>query len=147
MQFRIFIPGMAVLWFWGVSVLSPSGPTWAAEGLFLADKHKNRGTDCSGCHKESRPKQDVPKAVCLGCNGDYRKVAAETNKIDPNPHDSHLGEFDREKCHHAHKASANACAPSSPAQSKDYNKTKRLPRNCQYQGLAQEDLPPFLRNP
>ena len=38
------------------------------------------------------------------------------------------------------------CAPSSPAQPKDYDKIKGLPRNCQYQGLAQKDLPPFLRN-
>ena len=111
MKFRILIPAMAVLWLWGFSVLSPSVPTWAAEGPFLADKHKNRGTDCSGCHKESPPKQDVPMAVCLGCHGDYRKVAAQTSKLDPNPHDSHLGEFNCGKCHHAHKASVNACAP------------------------------------
>jgi hypothetical protein len=110
MKFKILIPTMAVLWVWGFSILSPSGPTWAAEGLFMGDKHKNRDTDCSGCHKESPPKQDVPMAVCLGCHGDYRKVAAKTSKLDPNPHDSHLGEFDCGKCHHAHKASVNACA-------------------------------------
>jgi hypothetical protein len=62
MRFRILIPAMAVLWVWGFSVLSPSGPTWAAEGLFPADNHKNRGTDCADCHKESPPKQDVPMA-------------------------------------------------------------------------------------
>jgi fumarate reductase flavoprotein subunit len=111
MKLRILIPTMAALWLWGGSILSPLGPTWAAEGLFLADKHKNRGTDCSGCHKERPPKLDVPMAVCLRCHGDYRKVAAKTNKLDPNPHDSHLGEFDCGKCHHAHKASVSACAP------------------------------------
>ncbi len=100
---------MAFLWFSGASVFSPSCPTSAAEGLFLAEKHKNRGTDCSGCHMESPPKQDVPRAVCLGCHGDYPKVADKTNKLDPNPHDSHLGEVDCGKCHHAHKASANFC--------------------------------------
>jgi hypothetical protein len=110
MKFRILILAMAVLWVWGFSVLSPSGPTWAAQGLFLGDKHKNRGTDCSGCHKEIPPKQDVPMVVCLGCHGDYRKVAAKTNRLDPNPHDSHLGEFDCGKCHHVHKASVNFCA-------------------------------------
>ena len=110
MQLRILIPAMAVLWLSVVSVLSPFGQTWAAESLFLADKYKSRDTDCPGCHKESQPKQDVPMAVCLGCHGDYREVAAKTNKLDPNPHDSHLGEFDCEKCHHVHKASVNACA-------------------------------------
>jgi cytochrome c nitrite reductase small subunit len=38
------------------------------------------------------------------------KVAAKTEKLDPNPHDSHLGEMDCGKCHHSHKASENACA-------------------------------------
>ena len=85
------------------------GPTWAATGAFLGDAHKVRGIDCSGCHKESPPKHNVPMAVCLGCHGDYGKVAAKTKKLDPNPHDSHLGEFDCGKCHHAHKASVNAC--------------------------------------
>jgi hypothetical protein len=110
MKFRILIPVMAVLWFWGFSILSPSGPTWAVQGLFLGDRHKNRGMDCSGCHKESPPKQSVPMAVCLGCHGDYRKLAAKTEKLDPNPHDSHLGEADCGKCHHSHKASEFACA-------------------------------------
>ena len=49
--------------------------------------------------------------VCLGCHGDYGKVAAKTDKLDPNPHDSHLGEIDCGKCHHAHKASVNICNP------------------------------------
>jgi fumarate reductase flavoprotein subunit len=109
MKFRITILVMAASWVWEVSVLSPSGPAWAAEGLLLGDKHKNRGVDCSGCHKESPPQQGVPMAVCLECHGDYRKVAAKTDKTDPNPHESHLGEFDCGKCHHAHKASVNAC--------------------------------------
>ena len=109
MELRILILVMAVLWAWGGSVFSLSGPTLAAEGNFLADKHEDRSTDCSGCHKESPPKQDVPMGVCLGCHEDYRKVAAKTDKLDPNPHDSHLGEVDCGKCHHAHKASVNAC--------------------------------------
>jgi fumarate reductase flavoprotein subunit len=109
MTFKILIPTMTVLWGWWLFVLLPSNPTLAAEGLFLADRHKNRGTDCSGCHKENPPKQGVPMAVCLGCHGDYQKVAAKTDKLDPNPHDSHLGEIDCGKCHHAHKPSLIAC--------------------------------------
>jgi fumarate reductase flavoprotein subunit len=114
MKFRILIPAMTLLWLWEGALLLPSGPTWAAGGVFLAEKHKSREIDCSGCHKESLPKQTVPMAACLGCHGDYRKVAAKTGKLDPNPHDSHLGEFDCGKCHHAHKASVNACAACHP---------------------------------
>ena len=101
---------MAVLWAWRFSVLSPPGPTLAAQSPFLGDKHENMGVDCSGCHKEDPPKEKVPMAVCLGSHEDYPKVAAKTNKLDPNPHDSHLGEIECEKCHHAHKASVNFCA-------------------------------------
>jgi hypothetical protein len=110
MKFRILIPVLAVLLFSGFSVFTPPGPTWAAPGAFLGDTHKAKGIECSGCHKENPPKHNVPMAACLGCHGDYRKVAAKTNKLDPNPHDSHLGEFDCGKCHHAHKASVNACS-------------------------------------
>jgi fumarate reductase flavoprotein subunit len=109
-QFRILIPGVILLWVWGFSVLSPSGLTWAAQSFSLGDKHKNMGVDCSGCHKEDPPQQEVPMAVCLGCHGDYPKVAAKTNKVDPNPHDSHLGEIECGQCHHAHKASVLVCA-------------------------------------
>jgi hypothetical protein len=109
MQFRILIPAVAVLWVCFFSVFLSSGPARAAQGPFLGDKHKNMGMDCSGCHKEDPPKQDVPMAVCLECHGDYPKVAAQTNKLDPNPHDSHLGEIECGRCHHAHKASVNAC--------------------------------------
>ena len=110
MKFRILILTMSLLWFWGGALLLPCGPIWAAGGVFLAEKHKNREIECAGCHEESLPKQTVPMATCLGCHGDYRKVAARTGKLDPNPHDSHLGEFDCGKCHHTHKASVNACA-------------------------------------
>jgi len=109
MRFRILILEMAALWGWGLFTLSLCCPAWAGEGLFLADKHKDSGTDCSDCHKGSPPKQDVPITVCLGCHGDYGKVAAKTNQLDPNPHDSHLGEIECGKCHHAHKASVNFC--------------------------------------
>jgi fumarate reductase flavoprotein subunit len=109
MPFRILILAMAVLWVSWSFVFSPSSPTLAAEGVLLADSHKSKGTDCSGCHKESPSKQNVPMAVCLECHGDYGKVATKTSKLDPNPHDSHLGEIDCGKCHHAHNASVNAC--------------------------------------
>jgi hypothetical protein len=108
-KFRTLILGMAVLLFWEFSVPLLPGPAWAATGTLLGEAHKSRGIDCSGCHRESPPKHNVPMATCLECHGDYGKVAVRTNKLDPNPHDSHLGEVDCGKCHHAHKTSVNAC--------------------------------------
>jgi len=37
-------------------------------------------------------------------------MAEKTSRLDPNPHDSHLGELECGRCHHQHKASENACA-------------------------------------
>jgi hypothetical protein len=65
--------------------------TWAAQTLLLADKHKNAGMTCDGCHKENPPQKRVPMGVCTGCHGDTLKLAELTNKSDINPHDSHVG--------------------------------------------------------
>jgi hypothetical protein len=113
-KLTILIPMAAVLLLWGAAILSPPGPARAAQRLLLADRHTNGGIGCPDCHKESPPGRSVPMAVCLGCHGDYQKVAAKTGKIDPNPHASHLGEYECVKCHHAHKASVNACAECHP---------------------------------
>jgi Zn finger protein HypA/HybF involved in hydrogenase expression len=109
MTFKILTAAAALLWLWGTAFLPPD-PVWAAGGARLAERHKGHKIDCSGCHKENPPKQKVPMAACLGCHGDYGKVAARTGRLDPNPHDSHLGAYDCGKCHHAHRASENACA-------------------------------------
>ena len=109
MRFRTVIPAMVSFCAWGLFVFMPSGLSRAAQEFLLGDKHKNLGIECSGCHQEDPPKQKVPMAACLGCHGDYAKVAAKTSKITPNPHDSHLGEIECEKCHHSHKPSVNAC--------------------------------------
>jgi hypothetical protein len=83
----------------------------AAEPSFLADRHKNAGIDCEACHKENHPAKLVPMQVCLGCHGgDYAKLAEQTEKVAPNPHDSHLGEAQCEFCHHAHRPSEYYCA-------------------------------------
>jgi hypothetical protein len=109
MRLGILIVAATVLWFAGWDRFLPHRPGLSAEKIFLGDKHKNRGIDCSSCHKENPPTQKVPTAACLGCHGDYSKVAAKTEQLQPNPHDSHLGEVPCEKCHRGHKASVNAC--------------------------------------
>jgi hypothetical protein len=76
---------------------------------FLADKHKAAGISCEGCHKENPPKERVLAAVCTKCHGDQAKVAEQTQKVIPNPHESHLGNVKCEFCHHAHKRSEDYC--------------------------------------
>ncbi len=83
----------------------------AAQPSFLADRHKNTGIDCEPCHKENPPGKLVPMQVCFGCHGgDYAKLAEQTKKVAPNPHDSHLGNAPCEFCHHAHRPSEYYCA-------------------------------------
>jgi len=82
----------------------------AAEKNFLADRHQARGANCSGCHKESPPKEAVPQDMCLKCHESYAKIAKQTDKITPNPHASHMGALECKLCHHAHKPSVNHCA-------------------------------------
>ena len=80
-----------------------------AATLFLADKHKIAGIACGGCHKENPPKDQVPTVICNECHGDQAKLANRTQKVIPNPHESHLGDVKCELCHHAHKPSENYC--------------------------------------
>ena len=85
---------------------------FAAEPLFLADRHKNAGINCESCHKENPPSEPVPMQVCLGCHGvDYAK---RTKKVSSNPHASHLGYAKCAYCHHGHRPSENYCTKCHP---------------------------------
>jgi hypothetical protein len=83
---------------------------WAAEPALLVDKHKAAGIACDGCHKEAPPAKSVAMPVCLTCHGTYAALAEKTGKVNPNPHDSHMGELGCEQCHRIHKPPVNACA-------------------------------------
>lgn len=76
----------------------------------LADKHKDAGVECSFCHKETPPQQSSPTAVCIECHADYDAIAKATEKVEPNPHDSHEGKLDCGVCHHVHKESEFYCS-------------------------------------
>ena len=77
--------------------------------VFLADRHKEAGIDCSGCHKESPPKEEPAMEACLKCHGPHEKLAVKGEKLEHNPHASHLGELECFNCHHGHKPSVNYC--------------------------------------
>ncbi len=88
---------------------SPAPSPAKAQRPLLAEKHKVAGKKCAACHVESPPADDVGTAKCLECHGTREKLAAKTEKADPNPHQSHQGDLDCNACHHVHKASENNC--------------------------------------
>jgi hypothetical protein len=83
---------------------------YSAENEFLAGKHTKIGIECQGCHQESPPGKPVLPSACLACHGDYTKIAAQTEKVNPNPHASHEGNLACSVCHNAHKPSKDHCA-------------------------------------
>jgi fumarate reductase flavoprotein subunit len=88
-----------------------SGHTWAQQKKFLADRHKDRGMECSACHKESPPQKAMSSDVCKGCHDPEKLAIKSADKLGrQNPHDNHLGDIPCESCHHAHKPSEDACA-------------------------------------
>lgn len=112
---NIIVVGSIFCSFWVLWDFLPpllSGPvfsTWAAQGKFLADKHKEVGLDCQGCHQENPPSKKVETPICQSCHGDYAKIAIQTEKVEPNPHASHEGYQSCDVCHHAHKPSIDHC--------------------------------------
>jgi uncharacterized paraquat-inducible protein A len=81
------------------------------KSLFLSDRHKKAGVDCSGCHGTDAQQKAPQMGVCLGCHGgSYEAIAKALEKTEPNPHDSHEGALDCHACHHGHKASENYCS-------------------------------------
>jgi fumarate reductase flavoprotein subunit len=78
------------------------------QAAFTADRHLARGLVCEQCHG-SGEKKPVTKEQCLLCHVSYARVAKRTKNLDPNPHDSHQGEIECNKCHSGHKADASFC--------------------------------------
>jgi hypothetical protein len=83
-----------------LSLVFVQRPT-AATMSMAADKHKERGLDCSACHKESPPKEAAPASACIRCHGDAAAMAEKTAKKSPNPHAAK--ELNCVMCHKAHK--------------------------------------------
>jgi fumarate reductase flavoprotein subunit len=78
------------------------------EVILLGDKHK-KADMCEECHKDGSPKGNVIADICFKCHIGYSKLAERTNKITPNPHESHLGYLECVACHHIHKLSEDYC--------------------------------------
>jgi hypothetical protein len=91
---------LSVLVFLAVLVFSPAGVPWAEDKKPLADRHKDRGLDCSVCHKEPPPAK-MKAESCMMCHGDAAKMAERTKGKTPNPHA--MPTLDCVLCHSGHK--------------------------------------------
>ena len=95
----ISIVAFLLLVFWGIGFAdeSPAAP------ILLDQLHANKEIKCEQCHADKPKEQRVPMETCVGCHGDYQKLAEATKGMKPNPHDSHLGEIRCTLCHNVHK--------------------------------------------
>lgn len=51
----------------------------------------------------------VNNDYCFKCHGSYETLAKRTEKLDPNPHRTHLGNVRCTDCHSLHGAPRNMC--------------------------------------
>ncbi len=91
---------LAVLVLLAVLVFSTAAVPWAEDKKPLADRHKDRGLDCTACHKEPPPAK-VKAESCMMCHGDAVKMAERTKGKTPNPHA--IPTPDCVLCHSGHK--------------------------------------------
>ena len=78
-----------------------------------ADRHKNNGVGCEGCHGAEEPRTFVPRERCLACHGGFSDLVKKTAAVKPeNPHDSpHWGSrMECNVCHRQHETTVNWCA-------------------------------------
>lgn len=71
--------------------------------------HGKLGVSCTACHGDKSPPLTPEIAACLACHKSYPEVAARTNALKPNPHDSHKGEVECSDCHSTHGTSRLMC--------------------------------------
>lgn len=94
----------------------------------LANSHAKAGIKCHDCHQVSlkveaqegvkyvtgnyeKPMKTrkFSKDMCLKCHN-YKKVIAKTNFEESNPHQSHNGQLECNKCHKMHQPSSVYCS-------------------------------------
>lgn len=92
-----------------VDTMSAYYPRWATS-TFLDRRHADRRVSCGGCHGDALPRTRVTSDGCLACHKSYADVAAKTKHVEPNPHDSHVGEIRCTLCHRAHAEPVLYCA-------------------------------------
>lgn len=68
----------------------------------LAERHADRYTNCTACHKDGNPSNHPTSQDCFKCHGGYAQIIKKTASLDTNPHDTHLGEIECTSCHSGH---------------------------------------------
>lgn len=90
-----------------VSVAASASPT--------AERHAQRGLECSACHGKAALVEGafVDSKTCIACHGDNAKVAervAAKKKLKTDPHLNHVVNVPCTDCHKGHQPSRNMCA-------------------------------------
>jgi len=99
-----------------------------ADPLRLAAVHSQAGVTCQQCHPQTTVQlvceiasntahqYSTPLAAikfetqaCMQCHGTYAQLAARTQNLERNPHDSHQGQLDCRNCHRVHSDSVYYC--------------------------------------
>lgn len=84
---------------------------FAADAPTLADRHAKLGLKCEQCHAVPipQPESKVKNQACLACHQSYDALAQKTEKLDPNPHKTHLGNVRCSDCHSGHGQARLMC--------------------------------------
>lgn len=116
-------------------IMQPYYDSWHSSDL-LANKHAAAGVTCHQCHESSISIQaeegikfvtgdyKIPldkreigtEEFCLKCHSEsggattFEEAKTQTNFEESNPHDSHNGELDCNKCHNMHQPSKVMCS-------------------------------------
>ncbi len=72
---------------------SPYFHSWATS-QYLDHRHAQEKIRCGHCHKTLSAEEEFPMEKCVECHGGYQHVATLTKDVEPNPHDSHLGNIE-----------------------------------------------------
>lgn len=85
--------------------------TFAADVSVLADRHAKLGVKCEQCHSVQMPAAGakVKNQSCLTCHQSYDALAKKTEKLNPNPHRTHLGNVRCSDCHSGHVQARLMC--------------------------------------
>lgn len=81
-----------------LSPLAQAQNTFRTRGI-----HHAKDVQCKDCHLVDKPTDAPAFKVCVDCHGPYEKIAKRTEKVEINPHDSHLGPIDCLSCHGTHE--------------------------------------------
>lgn len=86
----LLVPGLSV------AQVQSQQSALAAQVKTLKDRH--------GAAWPISPNGYVTKQQCMNCHGPYEKLAHATRGVNPNPHNSHLGQVNCEDCHKGNTA-------------------------------------------